>query len=108
MSGRALINVPKTAKRGQVLEIKTLVSHVMESGFRHGTNGKDIPRDIITSFSCKYNGEEVFATQLFPAIAANPFLSFCTVATESGTLVFSWTDDEGNVQVESARIEVEG
>ena len=57
MSGRALINVPKNAKRGQVLEIKTLISHVMESGFRHGTNGRDIPRDIITSFSARYNGE---------------------------------------------------
>ena len=107
MSGRALINVPKNARRGQVLEIKTLISHVMESGFRHGTNGKDIPRDIITSFSCRYNGEEVFATQLFPAIAANPFLTFHTVATESGTLSFHWTGDNGFEVTEEAQIVVE-
>jgi len=103
----ALINVPKSAKRGQVIEIKTLISHVMESGFRHGTNGKDIPRDIITSFSCKYNGEEIFATQLFPAIAANPFLTFHTVATESGTLAFHWTGDNGFEVIEEAKIVVE-
>jgi sulfur-oxidizing protein SoxZ len=107
MSSRALINVPKSAKRGQVIEIKTLISHVMESGFRHGTNGKDIPRDIITSFSCKYNGEEIFATQLFPAIAANPFLTFHTVATESGTLAFHWTGDNGFEVTEEAKIVVE-
>jgi sulfur-oxidizing protein SoxZ len=107
MSSRALINVPKTAKRGQVIEIKTLISHVMESGFRHGTNGKDIPRDIITSFSCKYNGDEIFATQLFPAIAANPFLTFHTVATESGTLAFRWTGDNGFEVTEEAQIAVE-
>jgi len=107
MSSRALINVPKSAKRGQVIEIKTLISHVMESGFRHGTNGKDIPRDIITSFSCKYNGEEIFATQLFPAIAANPFLTFHTVATESGTLAFHWTGDNGFEVTEEAKIAVE-
>jgi len=103
----ALINVPKSAKRGQVIEIKTLISHAMESGFRHGTNGKDIPRDIITSFSCKYNGEEIFATQLFPAIAANPFLTFHTVATESGTLAFHWTGDNGFEVTEEAKIVVE-
>ena len=104
---RALINVPKKAKRGQVIEIKTLISHVMESGFRHGTNGKDIPRDIITSFSCKYNGEEIFATQLYPAIAANPFITFHTVATESGTLAFRWIGDNGFDVTEEAKIVVE-
>lgn len=104
---RALINVPKKAKRGQVLEIKTLISHVMESGFRHGTNGRDIPRDIITSFSCRYNGEEIFATQLFPAIAANPFITFHTVATESGTLAFQWIGDNGFDVTEEAKIVVE-
>jgi len=104
---RALINVPKKAKRGQVLEIKTLISHVMESGFRHGTNGRDIPRDIITSFSCRYNGEEIFATQLFPAIAANPFITFHTVATESGTLAFRWIGDNGFDVTEEAKIVVE-
>jgi len=104
---RALINVPKKAKRGQVVEIKTLISHVMESGFRHGTNGRDIPRDIITSFSCRYNGEEIFATQLFPAIAANPFITFHTVATESGTLAFQWIGDNGFDVTEEAKIVVE-
>jgi sulfur-oxidizing protein SoxZ len=106
--GRALINVPPRARKGEVIEIKTLVSHPMESGQRRDNVGRPVPRDIINLFVCTYNGDEVFRAELFPAIAANPFLSFCTVATESGTLVFSWTDDEGNVQVESARIEVEG
>ena len=105
---RTLINVPARARKGEVIEIKTLISHPMESGQRRDDVGQPIPRDIIHSFVCTYNGEEVFRAELFPAIAANPFLSFCTVATESGVLVFSWTDDHGEVQTESARIEVEG
>jgi sulfur-oxidizing protein SoxZ len=107
MSARALINVPKTAKRGDVIEIKTLVSHVMESGFRHSTNGQMIPRDIITSFSCRYNGEEIFRTSLYPAIAANPFITFFTTATESGTLAFTWEGDNGFSLTEEAKISVE-
>jgi sulfur-oxidizing protein SoxZ len=104
---RALINIPAKAKRGQVIEIKTLISHVMESGFRHSTVGAAIPRDIITSFTCTYNGEEIFRADLFPAIAANPFLTFSTVATESGTIEFRWTGDNGFSTSESATITVE-
>jgi sulfur-oxidizing protein SoxZ len=106
MSARALINVPKSAKRGDVIEIKTLISHVMETGYRHSTTGEAIPRDIITSFSCKYNGEEIFATTFYPAIAANPFVTFHTVATESGTFVFTWEGDNGFAVTEAAKIAV--
>jgi sulfur-oxidizing protein SoxZ len=107
MSARALINVPRQAKRGEAIEIKTLISHVMETGFRHGTNGQMIPRDIITSFSCKYNGEEIFAATFYPAIAANPFVTFFTTATESGTLAFTWEGDNGFSVTEEAKIVVE-
>ena len=104
---RALINVPQKAKSGQVIEIKTLISHIMETGFRHSTSGQMIPRDIITSFSCKYNGEEIFATTFYPAIAANPFVTFFTTATESGTLAFTWEGDNGFSATEEAKIVVE-
>ena len=76
---RALINVPKTAKRGEVIEIKTLISHVMETGFRRNSAGVPYPRNIITDFTCTYNGVEIFRLDLFPAIAANPFVTFSTV-----------------------------
>ncbi|MFZ0424474.1 MAG: thiosulfate oxidation carrier complex protein SoxZ [Xanthobacteraceae bacterium] len=103
---RALIHIPANARRGEVIEIKTLISHVMETGYRIGVTGQPIPRDIIENFVCLYNGEEVFRAQFFPAIAANPYVSFFTVATESGTLTFSWTDQHGQTQVQTAAITV--
>ena len=104
---RALVHVPVTAKKGDIIEIKTLISHVMETGYRIGITGTPIPRDIIDDFVCTYNGEEVFRAKLYPAIAANPYISFFTVATESGTLAFSWTDQHGATQVQTAAITVE-
>ena len=104
---RALIHVPASAKKGDVIEIKTLISHVMETGYRVGVTGAPIPRDIIDDFVCTYNGEEVFHATLYPAIAANPYITFFTVATESGTLAFSWTDQHGATQVQTAAITVE-
>jgi len=104
---RALINVPARAKRGQVIEIKTLISHVMETGFRPSSIGVLLPRDIITEFVCTYDGEEIFRADLFPAISANPFITFHTVATQSGTLTFTWTGDNGFSVTEQASITVE-
>ena len=104
---RALLNVPAKAKKGEVIAIKTLISHEMETGYRHNEIGQAIPRDIINLFVCTYNGAEVFRAELYPAIAANPFISFFTVATESGTIVFKWTDDRGETQTETATIAVE-
>ena len=103
---RTLINVPAKAKRGEVITIKTLISHEMETGYRHDNVGKVVPRDIITQFVCTYNSEEIFRAELFPAIAANPFISFSTVATESGTITFKWTGDNGFSATESATITV--
>ena len=81
--------------------------HIMETGFRHDNVGKPIPRNIITTFACRYNGEEIFRADLYPAIAANPFVSFHTVATESGTIDFEWTGDNGFHETGSAKITVE-
>ena len=103
----ALINVPERAKRGEIIEIKTLISHAMETGYRRTQLGALIPRDIIRLFVCTYNGTEVFRAELHPAIAANPFIVFTTVATESGTLAFPWTGDNGFSVTESAAITVD-
>ena len=103
----ALINVPARAKRGEIVEIKTLISHVMETGYRRTQLGAPIPRDIIRRFVCTYNGAEVFRADLHPAIAANPFIAFSTIAIESGTLTFQWTGDNGFSVTESASITVE-
>jgi sulfur-oxidizing protein SoxZ len=90
-----LVNAPKTAKKGEVVTIKALIMHPMETGFRAGPNGRLIPRNIIEDFVATWNGREIFRMKMSPAIAANPFVSFSTVATESGTIAFEWKGDEG-------------
>jgi sulfur-oxidizing protein SoxZ len=105
---RALINMPASARRGEVIEIRTLIGHPMETGYRPGAEGNVLPRNIIRRFTCRYNGEPVFSAELFPAIAANPYLAFHTVATDSGILSFTWEGDNGFVQTETVAITVTG
>jgi sulfur-oxidizing protein SoxZ len=103
---RAVVSVPASAKRGEIVEIKTLAGHPMETGFRHTQTGELIPRDIIRTLVCLYNGVEVFRADLHPALAANPLITFNTVATESGNLEFRWTGDNGYAVTETASISV--
>jgi sulfur-oxidizing protein SoxZ len=107
MAARALINVPPKAKRGEIIAIKSLISHEMETGFRPNASGQLIPRNIIKEFVCTYNGTEVFRAEFFPAISANPFVSFTTRATESGTVTMTWRGDNGFHASESVAITVE-
>jgi sulfur-oxidizing protein SoxZ len=107
---RALVTMPKSAKRGEVIEIRTLIAHPMETGYRAGADAAILPRNIIRRLSCRYfDGRDdvlVFSADLFPAIAANPYIVFSTIATESGTLRFSWEGDNGFSQTESVVLTV--
>jgi sulfur-oxidizing protein SoxZ len=102
----ARIRLPQSVKKGEVFEVKTLITHVMESGQRRDAAGKVIPRQILNKFTCSYNGKEVVSIDMAPAIAANPFIAFFVTATESGTLDFAWTDDDGTVFKDTQKITV--
>jgi sulfur-oxidizing protein SoxZ len=100
------ISVPKTVKRGEPFEIRTLIQHPMESGQRVDDDGKPVPRKILRHFVCTYNGVEVIASDWHPAVASNPYLAFFARADQSGTIAFAWTDDDGTATYESATIQV--
>ena len=104
---RAIIQVPARAKRGELIELRALIGHVMETGYRRTESGSLVPRDIIRQLVCSYNGAEVFRADFHPAIAANPLISFTTVATDSGKIEFRWTGDNDFSATESAPITVE-
>lgn len=100
------VRVPSSAKPGEVIEIKTLISHEMESGQRKDSSGKPIPRKIINKFVCTFNGKPVFTADLEPAVAANPYIEFFAKVEESGTFKFAWTDDDGTVTTAEQKITV--
>jgi len=97
MAEKPRIKLPKEAKKGEVIEIKTLIAHVMETGLRKDQEGKIIPRKIINKFTAAFKGKPVFSVDIEPAVAANPYMQFTAKVEESGTFRFTWTDDDGTV-----------
>ena len=104
---QALITLPARARRGELIEIRALVAHPMETGLRTASDGERIARNIIERFHCSYNGVEIFRAELSPAITANPYLAFFARVYESGLIECVWVDDRGTRQSASARISVE-
>lgn len=88
----AIIKVPVTVKRGEIFEVQVRIQHPMETGFRRNEEGR-IPRNVISTVWCRYNGEEVFRADMSPGIAANPHLGFSAVADASGVIEISWVDE---------------
>lgn len=102
----ARIQLPAQIRRGEAFEVKLLVRHPMETGFRLTDDGKRVPRNVINTLVCRYNGTEVFRAEPGSGIAANPFFVFFVTARDSGELVFDWTDDEGTRFSERAVVQV--
>jgi sulfur-oxidizing protein SoxZ len=103
----ALIHMPSTAKPGEIIEVRALIAHTMETGFRPGPDGKPLPRDIIRKFECRYNGKTVISAELHPAMSANPYIAFYIKVTQSGPLEFTWTGDHGFTQTERKQLLVQ-
>lgn len=106
MAEKPRIKVPSSVKSGEVFEVKTLLNHPMESGLRKDESGKTLPRKIINKFTCTANGREVFAADLFPATAANPYIVFKLKLTATSKLQLSWHDDDGSVISETVEVQV--
>ena len=100
----ARVIVPERVAKGEAFEIKALIQHPMETGFRKDAVGDSIPRNILTRFSCRYDGAEVFAWELHPGVAANPFIAFRTLATRTGDVELIWTGMNGFEHRERRRV----
>lgn len=106
MASKPRVKVPKSAEVGEIITVKTLISHEMESGQRKDKDGNVIPREIINKFTAEFNGTKVFEADLDPAVSANPYFEFTTKVPESGTFTFTWVDDNGETYTDEQSIEV--
>ncbi|POF33663.1 thiosulfate oxidation carrier complex protein SoxZ [Roseibium marinum] len=101
------VKVPKKASKGEVITIKTLISHPMESGQRKDKEGNLVPRQIINTFKCEFDGQLVFECDMDPAVSANPYMEFNAKVENSGTFKFTWVDDDGSIYESENKITVE-
>lgn len=106
MSTKPRIRVPDNAKVGDVIEVKTLINHVMETGQRRDKDGKIIPRLILNAFTAKFAGAVVFSAELQPGTSANPYISFHFRVPGPGEFEFIWTEDGGKTITETVTLAV--
>lgn len=100
------IQVPATVKRGEPFEVKVLVQHPMETGFRRDLDGHAIPMNIVDKLACSYGGHEVFRAEFGSGVSANPYVAFFVIAAETGSLAVEWSDDRGQEGRATATVNV--
>jgi sulfur-oxidizing protein SoxZ len=106
MSARPRIRLPDSASIGEVIEIKTLIAHPMESGNRRNNDGTTVPRLLLHTFAAKFAGREVFRASLHTGTAANPFISFFMKVSGPGEFEFTWIEDGGAKTTERQDLKV--
>ena len=104
----ARIQVPKETNRGELITVRVAIQHPMETGFRYDHMGRVIPKNVVNTLTCSYNGIEVFRAEMGSGISANPYLQFYTRAVATGEIVFEWVDDAGERGSERVAIAVTG
>ncbi len=104
--GQPRVRLPASAKAGEIIEIRTLISHIMETGQRRDAEGKVIPRDIIKRFEAKFDGQLVFAMDLASAISANPYIAFPFKVEKPGRFEFTWTNEANETKQSTAELKV--
>ena len=104
--GQPRVRLPAQARVGEVIEIRTLISHIMETGLRRNAEGQVIARDIIKRFEAKFDGQTIFAMDLAPSISANPYIAFPFKVERAGSFEFSWTNDAGEERKTTAELRV--
>jgi sulfur-oxidizing protein SoxZ len=102
------VQVPESVRRGEAFEVRVLVQHPMETGFRRDMNGRAIPLNVLDQLSCRYGGREVFRAKLGSGIAANPYIAFYVLAEASGPMLIEWSDDKGDKGSFTATVSVAG
>lgn len=101
---RAILTAPASGRVGDVVEVRALAQHPMETGYRRSSEGELLPRDLLRRVECHFEGDLVLAADLHAAVSANPYLSFHLKLPRSGTLTVQWAGDRGVVHRESLRI----
>ncbi len=84
----------RSPKKGEIVIVRAMVQHPMETGFRKQASGELIPRKIINKFDAALNGKPVISWHLETGVAPNPYLEFRFKAEEAGELKMIWVDDD--------------
>lgn len=80
---------------GDVVQVKTVVTHQMEPGYRKNKDGSVAPRNIVHSFEALFDGRQVFSAEFGPGVSTNPYLAFYLKITGPGDLELRWRGDGG-------------
>ncbi|MCS6931150.1 MAG: thiosulfate oxidation carrier complex protein SoxZ [Acetobacteraceae bacterium] len=105
LASRPRLRVPDRARPGEVIEIRMLIDHPMESGLRVG-GGAAPPRNMLSRLSVTMNGAPLFEAELKNGTSPNPYHVIFVRVDRTSDFAFAWTDEAGRSARTTARVTV--
>jgi sulfur-oxidizing protein SoxZ len=98
------MRIRATMKDG-VTDVRVLMAHPMETGFRKDASGKIVPAHYINDVKATSGGRTVLTARWGQAISQNPYLQFRFKGAKAGDKVtVTWTDNTGDTRTDEAAI----
>ena len=95
----------RAASKAGVTEVKVLMNHEMETGFRKDSSGNVVPAWYIAEVVAKLNGKDVMTAQWGPSVSKNPYLAFKVKGGKAGDkIAIAWTDSKGDTRTDEATV----
>lgn len=95
----------RAASKDGITEVKVLMSHEMETGFRKDASGNPIPAWFIAEVVAKLDDKVVMQAQWGPSVSKNPFLAFKIKGGKAGDKIsITWTDSKGDTRTDTANV----
>ena len=85
----------RTKEKGGMVQVKSLITHPMDTGLRRTKKGDKIPAHYINEVLVEANGESVITANWTASISKNPFISFDYAGAKGDMVKLTWKDNTG-------------
>ncbi len=92
---------PRSSSPGEPSEIRSLVTHPMETGLREGPDGEVLPRRMLDTLTVEYQGDTVLTVNMHTAVSENPYMRFFMAPEVPGEAIFRWTEEDTGETVDA-------
>ncbi len=91
----ARVQWPDRIAPGDVVKVRLLIQHPMDTGYLQDLQGKLVPRNVIRQLTCTLGKQEVLRVEPSSGIAADPYFEFYLRADQTAEFRAEWQDDRG-------------
>jgi sulfur-oxidizing protein SoxZ len=103
-TGDSRVLLPPSITHGDVIYVRAIIEHPMDTGFFRTAEGQPIPAYFINDVTVTYGDEVVAHFEWTSGVSRDPSVTFPLKATHEAPVAITWKDNKGGVYHQSADV----